>query len=214
MTIQTSIPCEPTATVVQIPHADATKAAIRCTMLHGRAGLGASARASRDAAIACHLHAWLRQFPVPMLGVYWPIRGEPDLRPLYDVLVAAGVQLALPKVSKRQSPLQFLAWTPGEAMVVDRHGIAIPAQAAPVWPQALLIACVAFDARGFRLGYGGGFYDRTLAHNPQPTAIGIAYGCAKTDFPVAQHDIAMHLVITEEGIVVANSGAPKTSAAP
>ena len=136
-----------------------------------------------------------------LLGVYWPIRGEPDLQDMYAGLTAAGVKLALPLITDHQSPLQFAAWTPGQAMVLDRWGIATPVATTLVAPHALLVPCLGFNDERFRLGYGGGYYDRTLAQAPRQTAIGVAHESGRTAFAAQIHDIAMDVIITEAGPV-------------
>ncbi|GAC1408701.1 MAG: hypothetical protein NVSMB6_08020 [Burkholderiaceae bacterium] len=154
-------------------------------------------RTELDTAIKLNLRAFLQHYPVQTLGVFWPIRGEPDLRPLYEELAAAGMALALPQMVDGQFLLRFHAWEPGSAVVLDRWGIATPANTVPVTPEALLIPCVGFNAQGVRLGYGGGFYDRTLAFLPRPRAIGIAYELARATFDGDLHDIPMDVVLTE-----------------
>ena len=130
------------------------------------------------------------------------MREEPDLRDVYAELAAQGVQLALPLVVARDAPLQFAAWTPGEPLEVDAMGVSIPAQISAqgrimLNPEALLIPCVGFNAARVRLGYGGGYYDRTLAVAPRPLAIGIAYANGLASFDAAPHDAALDLIITE-----------------
>ena len=130
------------------------------------------------------------------------MRGEPDLRDVYAELAAQGVQLVLPLVVARDAPLQFAAWAPGEPLETDAMGVSIPAQISAqgrtmLDPEALLIPCVGFNAVRVRLGYGGGYYDRTLAVTPRPFAIGIAYANGLARFDAAAHDVALDLIITE-----------------
>ena len=182
--------------------ATADKTALRRHLIAVRRGIATAQRARHDSAIASHVTAWWRAHPVAVLGVYWPVRHEPDLQSAYAALVAAGVQLALPVVTAPDAPLQFAAWTPGMPLIKDAFGVSIPA--APLvalQPQALLIPCVGFTGSGIRLGYGGGFYDRTLANPTHPLAIGIAYACSRVDFEAAAHDVAMDAIITETGIL-------------
>lgn len=143
--------------------------------------------------------AWWRAHRPATLGVYWPIRGEPDLRQTYDELTRLGVRLALPLVDGRDAPLRFVAWKPGDVLVKDAYGVPAPQQAdRQVHPDALLVPCVGFNAGKVRLGYGGGFYDRTLAVAPRPLAIGIAYASSLAAFDGEPHDIALDEVITED----------------
>jgi len=207
MTTTPRIACALTATVAETAHADAEfKKSMRLRMRATRMGLAAPLRASQDAAIAVNIERWLAHHPVSLLGVYWPIHGEPALHDLYARLAAAGVGLALPNVTGRGLPLQFLTWAPGDALILGREGIATPARVETVQPQAMLIPCVAFNSANFRLGFGGGYYDRTLAQAPQATAIGVAYSCTQADFSAAAHDIAMQVVITETASFMREAG--------
>lgn len=174
------------------------KTTLRRTLLAARRAIATDLRSQWDAAIGTQVLAWLAAHPVQTLGVYWPIRGEPDLRTTYAALAAHGVQLALPVVIGKDTALAFAAWTPGDAMTQDSFGVAIPASAGTgVRPDALLIPCVGFNTQRIRLGYGGGMYDRTLALAPRPLTVGIAYACAQTTFDAEPHDIALDAIITE-----------------
>ena len=174
------------------------KPLLRRRLLAFRNALSDDARARWDAAIGSRIMHWWNAHPVQTLGVYWPMRNEPDLRFVYDDLARRGVQLALPIVMGRDAALRFVAWNPGEALVQDAMGVSIPAApGAAMQPEALLIPCVGFNAMRIRLGYGGGFYDRTLAVSPRPLAIGVGYACGLAAFEAAPHDIALDMIITE-----------------
>jgi 5,10-methenyltetrahydrofolate synthetase len=181
-----------------MPEMTSDKTALRRTLIANRQAIAPEVRSQWDAAIgAAVIDCWDVQ-QVQILGVYWPVRGEPDLRAVYVELFARGVQLALPVVVGRDQPLQFASWRPGDALVKGALGMAVPADAGKaVEPDALLVPCVGFNADRFRLGYGGGFYDRTLASHPRPLAVGIAYGCGLVEFDGAPHDIALDQIITE-----------------
>ncbi|HYD96475.1 MAG TPA: 5-formyltetrahydrofolate cyclo-ligase [Noviherbaspirillum sp.] len=180
-----------------MPKTTAQKAALRRELLADRQAIPPEVRAAMDAAIGERVAAWWETQRPAMLGVYWPIRGEPDLRAAYEALCARGARLALPVVVGKDAPLSFIEWKPGDAMTKDGFGVAIPVTGATVQPAALLIPCVGFNAQRYRLGYGGGFYDRTLAAAKRPLAIGIAYECARTEFPSDVHDVALDAIITE-----------------
>ncbi|HXA46413.1 MAG TPA: 5-formyltetrahydrofolate cyclo-ligase [Burkholderiaceae bacterium] len=173
---------------------------LREQLLARRRAITPEQRALHDAALSAHVLAWWERQPVGSMGVYWPIRGEPDLQSAHAELARRGVQLALPVVIDANSPLQFVRWTPGDAMVAGAMKVPIPATPHIIaQPAALLIPCVGFNPHRMRLGYGGGFYDRTLAQEPRPLAIGIAYRCLETNFPADGHDIALDTILTEEG---------------
>ncbi|XGA67495.1 5-formyltetrahydrofolate cyclo-ligase [Duganella sp. BuS-21] len=169
-------------------------------MLTARRAIDGAARAAWDRAIGDQVLAWWKAEQPAALGVYWPLRDEPDLHPAYAELARLGARLLLPVVVLKDAALEFAEWLPGEAMVKDQMGVAVPAdlrlQAA--YPPALLVPCLGFNADGYRLGYGGGFYDRTLArHTPRPQTLGIAYQCLQVPFGADVHDVALDRIITE-----------------
>ena len=173
------------------------KTTLRRELLANRQAIAGEVRREWNAAIGARLLAWWERHQTPSLGVYWPIRGEPDLQAAYAELSMRGVRLALPVVVENDAPLVFIEWKPGDAMSRDGFGVAIPAEGTEVRPDALLVPCVGFNEHRFRLGYGGGFYDRTLAVAPRPLAIGISYDCGRAEFSADPHDIALDAVITE-----------------
>jgi 5-formyltetrahydrofolate cyclo-ligase len=134
-----------------------------------------------------------------ILGVYWPFQAEFDPRPLIDWLVATGSAVALPAVVDKKGPLEYRAWRPSEELVDGVWGIPVPKAREIVLPQAVLAPLVGFDRRSYRLGYGGGYFDRTLAAlSPRPLAIGVGFEMARIDtiYPQA-FDIPMDIVVTE-----------------
>jgi 5-formyltetrahydrofolate cyclo-ligase len=199
MTGDPRIPCAPPARPASAASdAQSEKTALRRALAAMRAAIDPDRKAEWDAAIGAHLVAWWRAQPVAALGVYWPLRGEADLSVAYAELARCGVRLALPVVVARDAALGFADWQPGEAMVKDAMGVAVPAALRMVArPPALLVPCVGFNEDGFRLGYGGGFYDRTLALEPRPITLGIAYACQAARFASAPHDVALDRIITE-----------------
>ncbi|MBK5945749.1 5-formyltetrahydrofolate cyclo-ligase [Rhodobacter veldkampii DSM 11550] len=138
-----------------------------------------------------------------VFSAYWPIKGEPDLRPLMAELHKAGISVALPLVETRAAPLTFRRWTPETRMVRGDWNIPVPPPDAPVVrPDIVLAPLVGWTADGYRLGYGGGYFDRTLsALDPKPFVIGIGFQSAqlKTIYP-QPHDIPLDLILTETGL--------------
>lgn len=173
------------------------KSVLRTRLLAARKAMTPTAKAGAEAALCSRLLDWLQKNPVTSLGVYHPIRQEPDLHPAYNALAAQGVHLSLPIIRGKEAPLEFIRWTPGEVLVKDAMGTSVPERAETVRPQALLIPCLGFNTARLRLGYGGGFYDRTLAQDPRPIAIGIAYSEALVEFDGQSHDIALDLILTD-----------------
>jgi len=136
------------------------------------------------------------------VAVYWPFRGEPDLRGVMARVVSQGGRCALPVVVARGRPLVFRRWSPGDALDRGVWNIPIPKPDAPeVVPDVVVAPVVGFDRAGDRLGHGGGFYDRTLAAmTERPRVLGVGYALAALATIHPQwHDIPMDAVITEEG---------------
>lgn len=174
-----------------------------------RLALSIADRASVDTALAGHLvdlfSARFDKCAGRVVSAYWPIKGEPDLRPLMVALHAAGVTIALPLVEQKAAPLVFRRWTPDTVMVRGDWNILVPPPEADVLtPSIALAPLVGWDGDGFRLGYGGGYFDRTLAAlNPRPFTIGIGFQSARltTIFP-QPHDIPLDVILTEAGMQV------------
>lgn len=141
------------------------------------------------------------------LGCYWPFRREYDCIPLMRQVIEAGGQVALPVVIEKNQPLQFRPWTPQTRMEAGVWNILHPAEGPSVQPAALLIPVVGFDEQGYRLGYGAGFYDRTIAtFASPPLKIGVGFELSRMPTIHPQdHDIPMDYVITEKGLVFANA---------
>jgi len=149
-----------------------------------------------------HLEAAVRAAPGRIVSGFWPIRTEIDPRPTLHAL-AETHQLCLPVVAGTGLPLVFRRWHPGAAMEIGAYGASIPADPAEIEPQTLIVPLAAFDVAGFRLGYGGGFYDRTLERLRRKgpvTAIGFAFGAQRVeDLPRDATDQALDLIVTEDG---------------
>ncbi|ABV94502.1 hypothetical protein Dshi_2769 [Dinoroseobacter shibae DFL 12 = DSM 16493] len=141
----------------------------------------------------------------PVAG-YMPIRTEISPLPAMTRLAAAR-EIGVPVIAAMGMPLDFHRWTPGAEMVAGPFGAQVPRAAQPMVPEVVIVPLVAFDATGGRLGYGGGFYDRTLAklRSTGPVlALGLAYAAQQTDapLPVEATDIPLDGVVTEAGALV------------
>ncbi|HEY0953429.1 MAG TPA: 5-formyltetrahydrofolate cyclo-ligase [Roseateles sp.] len=135
----------------------------------------------------------LPQLEPELLGVYWPLPGEFD----------AGVQswpCALPFARRDPAEMVFRRWDGAAPAAQDECGIATATGAVAV-PDVVLVPCVGFTREGFRLGYGGGYFDRWLALHPGVTAVGMAWSGAETHFPVEAHDRALTLILTERELI-------------
>jgi 5-formyltetrahydrofolate cyclo-ligase len=133
-----------------------------------------------------------------IVSLYWPFRGEPDLRSWMAAACAAGMGVALPVVVAKGQPLVFREWTPGARLEHGVWNIPYPANGAVVTPTVVIAPLVGFDLAGYRLGYGGGFFDRTLAAmEPKPLIVGVGHPVQKipTIYP-QPHDIPMNWIVT------------------
>lgn len=156
-------------------------------------------RDGKEAALRARVATWLARAQVRAVGFYWPVRGEPDLRGTLAEWLAmdAGRIAALPRI---EGPtLEFRQWHPEAPMQAGAFGIPVPAHGRVVQPDCLLIPCVGFDHARFRLGYGGGFYDRTYAALvPWPLAVGIAFDATRFESIDPQpHDMQLDVVLTD-----------------
>ncbi|WP_375175709.1 5-formyltetrahydrofolate cyclo-ligase [Pseudooceanicola sp.] len=140
---------------------------------------------------------------VPLSG-YLPIRTEIDPRPAMAEAAAHGV-VGVPVIEGQGQPLQFATWTPEGALVPGPFGAEVPEAILPMVPQILIVPLVAFDRRGGRLGYGGGFYDRTLQMlraNGPAMAIGFAYAAQEAEgLPLEPTDQPLDMIVTERGVL-------------
>lgn len=192
---------------------EAARRHARNTLLEWRRSMAPEVRRAADAAIAARVDALLSASGGERgtVGVFWPVRGEPDLRAAMARWHQAGRAIALPRVpAARGGALEFGRWRPDSAMREAEFGIPVPEPFEPVQPTLLIVPCVGFDRRGYRLGYGGGYYDRTLARHPVP-AIGVAYdGCELGRFVPAAHDHPLAAIVTETRTVTpARAGRPR-----
>lgn len=154
------------------------------------------------AALARHLTKVLSELEPESLGLYWPHRSEFNA---VSALVAdstfAKLPISLPFAQRKPVQMHYRAWDRKPPTTVDECGITT-SEGAPVVPDVVLVPCVGFTASGYRLGYGGGYFDRWLAQHPHVTAIGVAWSFAEIDdaaFAPEPHDQALTLIVTERG---------------
>lgn len=174
----------------------------RDLLLTRRLEAGGPQRKAWNEQIESVLRPLLPHRPPTVFGLYWPFKGEFAIRPLMRELHDRGDCPALPHVAEPKQPLEFRRWHPDAEMVRGVYDIPVPSGTPAVTPEVLIVPLVGFDRAGYRLGYGGGYYDRTIASLPRrPLLIGVGYELSRLDtiYPQA-HDIAMDHVVTESGV--------------
>lgn len=174
----------------------------RDRLIAARLAIPAATRTSFAEMIAAGLDAVIGDVAGKTVSLYWPFRGEPDLRPWLTSIVGRGGRTALPVVVEKARPLVFRAYRPGDPLEKGVWNIPIPVRDEPVIPDVVIAPVVGFDPKRYRLGYGGGFFDRTLASLPRkPLVIGIGYDIQAISTIYAQpHDIPMDRIVTETGV--------------
>ncbi|MBL8548570.1 MAG: 5-formyltetrahydrofolate cyclo-ligase [Hyphomonadaceae bacterium] len=181
----------------------AWRTAERARLIAERLALGAEERAADARAIAERLDALLGDPAGRVVSAYWPFRGEPDLRPWLAGLSARGARTALPIVVAPRTPLLFRAWREGDPLARGVWNIPVPAGGDVVQPDIVIAPIVGFDAHCYRLGYGGGFFDRTLAGLPTST-LAIGVGRSSASMPTIRpqpFDIPMRCIVTEADVL-------------
>ena len=147
------------------------------------------------------------QAELEIVAGFWPLDGEPDLRPIYTQLHATGVTVVLPIVVKKQAPLEFHAWRPEDPLARGAFGVFEPMRGEVLQPTVLLVPTLGFTAHGARIGYGGGYYDRTLAQIYETgqafVTIGIAWDQARIEEEAGhrpeEHDYPLDAILTPSG---------------
>jgi 5-formyltetrahydrofolate cyclo-ligase len=179
----------------------------RTRLLQQRLGVDSETRRNLHRVIVTQLTKLLNARRYPILGFYWPIRGEIDVRELARIHHAAGGKTALPVIVTRHAPVEFWEWHPGMATERGVLDIPVPRERRILLPDVLIIPLLGFDRAHFRLGYGGGYYDRTLAAaTPRPLAIGIASVDAELHTIHPQpHDVPMDLIVTDQFVLGADA---------
>jgi 5-formyltetrahydrofolate cyclo-ligase len=174
----------------------------RARLIAAREALDAATLERLRLCIDAHLERSFPGLAAAKLAFCWPIRGEYDARPLLRGLRSRGALTALPVVVASQQPLVFREWHPGVALAAGPLGIPFPTDSELVTPTAVLLPVVGWDEAGYRLGYGAGFFDLTLASLPKrPIVIGVGYELGKISSIHPQSwDVPMDWVVTERGV--------------
>jgi 5,10-methenyltetrahydrofolate synthetase len=186
----------------------AERGVLRRSALERRMALSAEDCARLSGELRVHLRTGFPQLAEMRVAFCWPVNNEPDLRPLLETWMAegkSGFSALLPVVVEENAPLAFRVWTAETKLENDRYGIPTPAGGEFVVPEALLLPVNAFDAAGYRIGYGGGYFDRTLAalkaQGAQPLCIGVGFELARVDsIHPAAHDVPLDAMVTEAGV--------------
>ena len=193
----------------------------RARLIALRVAVDAATLDSWRRSIDAHLERGFPGLAQARLAFCWPIRNEYDARHLARRLREAGAVTALPVVVAPKAPLAFREWHPGVELAAGPLGIAYPVRSREIAPQAVLLPMNGWDAQGYRLGYGGGFFDRTLATlQEKPRVIGVGYEQARLETIHPQSwDVPMDYVVTERGVYrrdpegLAYLGAPEPQSA-
>lgn len=190
--------------------------AIRQRLRQARAAIPPDTRRRDALLMRGRLFTWLalardsaarRDRPAPQsVAAFWPMDDEPDLRPLLKQWVESGIQVLLPVITTPAAPLEFHAWQPDAPMRAGAYGIPVPADGQPALPDVVLVPTLGYTAQADRLGYGGGYYDRTLAslraRGHAHVAIGVAWKegrIAEPEYRAAAHDVRLDAVLTPTG---------------
>lgn len=186
----------------------AYRRSLRRSLIERRQALPYEEYTRLSALLRAHLRAGFPQLSGMRVAFCWPVRQEPDLKPLLEEWIGAGspgFTALLPVVIEENAALAFRSWSPGVPLAADRYGIPTPSSGDFIVPDALLLPVNAFDGAGYRLGYGGGYFDRSLAAldstHRRPLAIGVGFELSRVDSirPEA-HDLPLDAIVTELGV--------------
>jgi 5-formyltetrahydrofolate cyclo-ligase len=180
-----------------------TKAALRIDAQAARAALNEQERAELAQLVAGHFFDQVQYGATDVIAAYWRIRDELDCQPILLRLMDSGQTVVLPAVQGADKPLDLRVWEEGSSLYEAGFGALAPSELAPrAEPDMILVPLLGFDARGTRLGYGGGYYDRTIAALPRrPRLVGLAFACQEVPHvPREDHDVPLDAVVTENGV--------------
>lgn len=179
------------------------KVALRIKARALRAALDHEERAQMANAASAHFFAGVALKPSDVVAAYWRIRDELDCQPILIKLMDTGQTVVLPVVLGPEQPLDLRVWEQGTSLYEAGFGTLAPSELAPrAEPDVVLMPLLAFDKNGTRLGYGGGYYDRTLARfKKRPRLIGLAFSAQELDrIPRDGHDVPLDAIVTEAGV--------------
>ncbi|MCS6760646.1 MAG: 5-formyltetrahydrofolate cyclo-ligase [Candidatus Devosia symbiotica] len=179
------------------------KAALRLQAHAARAGLSQTSRAEAAAVVAQHFFDSIVLRPADVVAAYWRIRDELDCQPILIRLMDTSQTVVLPVVLGPEKPLELRVWEQGALLYEAGFSMLAPSELAPQSePDVVIMPLLGFDSQGTRLGYGGGYYDRTLAHMTKvPKLIGLAFAAQEFDsIPRDAHDVPLDAIITEAGV--------------
>lgn len=178
--------------------------AARARLIAMRLAMPITERIATAHQIAHELDTLIEVGPGTIVSGYWPFRGEPDLRDWLGRIIERGGRAALPVVAAKGQPLAFREWTPNAWMRRGVWRIPEPATEVELKPNIVVVPLVGYDLDCYRLGYGGGYFDRTLAVlDTQPLVIGVGHTCSAmpTIHPLA-HNVPMDVIVTDRGAVI------------
>lgn len=190
-------------------------------LLNERKAISVAERARQSRLLCEQLQQWLthsRKESTPLtIAAFWPLAEEPDITPVLHQLIALNQVVVLPVVATRHAPLEFHRWIPDAPMTAGNFGVMEPARTQALQPDILFVPTLGYTSRGDRLGYGGGYYDRTLAAMHQlgahPLTIGIAWseGLLTHQYPdylPQGHDMPLNAVLNAQGWLPAQPDFP------
>jgi 5-formyltetrahydrofolate cyclo-ligase len=179
------------------------KAALRLKARAARAAIFNSTRSDAAKAVAEHFFKSVTLAPSDIVAAYWRIKDEMDVQPILVRLMDSFQPVCLPVVLGDDEPLELRLWEQGAPLYEAGFGTLAPSELSPqVEPDVILMPLLGFDKRGTRLGYGGGYYDRTLERlSKRPRLIGIAFAAQELeDIPREAHDVPLDTIVTEAGV--------------
>ena len=193
---------------------------IRMSLRAAREAMPITERVEQSQLLCEQLRHWLpgldgKQTRSRTIAAFWPLAEEPDITPVLHALNQAGHVVALPVVAIRSAPLEFHRWQPDLALIEGNFGVMEPARTQPLKPDILLVPTLGFTSQGDRLGYGGGYYDRTLsamhAQHHTPLTVGIAWSegllsLKYPDYSPQAHDMPLHAILSAQGWSPAKPG--------